>query len=221
MPKRLFVPILRLLRLNKAIRDFAFFAHEERRRLALVLAAGSPDRATPELKLKIYEAILLLRARIKRPFGLFIVLGWRREWSDRYVVIQDATQDIFQNKHVHLQKLSLSETARIIRQTIDFDGAILICRDGTILHGGVYLENLKPKEVAHFLHPGRAEDMSSAFGFAKKVHARHIAAITASYVLRHSTVFVLSEEDRSARILEGGRIVWSTVREEIRRINTQ
>ena len=99
--------------------------------------------------------------------------------------------------------------------TTDFDGAILINNKGLVLASGVFLENIKAKEVALNLNPQKAEDLSAAFGFKKKVHTRHLTAIASSYVLKNTTVFVISEEDRSIRIFEKGRIIYSTIKGEV------
>lgn len=218
MPKRFLKNLARILRLQQTIKKFGLFRRAERENLAVILAQNSDRFAVPELKLKVYEIVLELRRQIRKRFGLLIVLGWRREWNERYASTPDVTQDIFGEHHLDISSRSLRQAVEAIKRTADFDGAILISREGLVLESGIYLENLHPKSVAQILHPGRAKDLSSAFGFAQKVHTRHLSAIAASYALTGTTVFVLSEEDNMVRITEKGRIIWSTVKEELPKV---
>jgi len=123
-------------------------------------------------------------------------------------------QNIFKDKKINILKTPLNEIVNIFSLTTNFDGAILINNKGLVLASGVFLENIKAKEVALHLNPQKAEDLSAAFGFKKKVHTRHLTAIALSYVLKNTTVFVISEEDRSIRIFEKGRIIYSTIKGE-------
>ncbi|MEK9194353.1 MAG: diadenylate cyclase [Patescibacteria group bacterium] len=219
MPRRILKQILEIVRLAKRISQFGLFTKKEQENLSFVFSDGEKDGISPGLKLKVYEIILLLRSRIKRPFGLLVVLGWQREWNEKYAAISDIDQDIFRNHHFDLGKHSLNQCTEAIKKTIDFDGAILVNKEGIILGSGAYLENVRPKEVSKIVHSSdHTKDLSEAFGFAKKVHTRHLAAIAASYRLKNTTVFVLSEEDGSVRIFERGKIVWSTIPSEIQRI---
>jgi len=219
MPKKFLKNLAKFLRLQKAVEHFGLFRGAEKKNLPKILAQNIDCFADPELKLKVYEILLELRRQIRKKFGLLIVLGWRREWNEKYISMPDATQNIFRaHCHFDLKHASFRHAVSVIKKTIDFDGAIIITCEGIIIGSGLYLENFHPKEVVKILHPTKTEDLSSAFGFAQKVHTRHLAAIAASYTLRGTTVFVLSEEDNTIRIMEKGRIIWSTVGEEISRI---
>lgn len=167
-----------------------------------------------ELKLKIAEIILRLRRKIKRPFGLLVVLGWRREWDRKYAATPDIRQNLFKENHFNIGDGSFEKSFEAVRETVDFDGAVLVSPEGIITGSGVYLENIHPKKVAKIIHPGHTEDLSAAFGFAKKVHTRHLTAIAGSYVLKHTTFFAVSEEYKSVRIMERGKIAWSTIKSE-------
>ena len=143
-----------------------------------------------------------MRRKTKRRFGMIVVLGWRREWDKEHAATADATQNIFGNHHFNLWLHSLGESFEVFKKTIDFDGAILVNHEGAVLSSGVYLDNVHPKSVALAIHPQHTEDLSLAFGFSKKVHTRHLVAIAASYILKGTTIFVVSEEDSSVRIFE-------------------
>lgn len=215
MPQRILFPLLRMLRLQRDAERFNLFHKTEKSSIILALSKNIDGFAAPELKLKTYEIILQLRHDIRKKFGLLVVLGWRSEWNQFYTSLPDATQDLFHKHHIDISKKTLGRAAHAIRKTVDFDGALLISRQGIVLDSGVYLENMKPKDTARMVGRARAEDLSSAFGFTKKVHTRHLSGIAASYILKGTTVIVLSEEDNTARIFEGGKIIWSTVKEEI------
>jgi len=218
MPKRLVKSLIKILRLEEAIGHIGRLTKKEERCLPIIFVSGDKNDPDPELKLKIYGILHELRNRVKRPFGALLVLGWRREWNRKHASIPDITQNIFRRRHFDLWERSRDDAHETIKKTIDFDGAILVTKDGAIVGSGIYLENIKPKEIAHILHAGSVDDLSTAFGFAKKVHTRHLAAIAASYVLKNTTIFVVSEEDRSLRVFENGKIIWSTISSEIHEI---
>jgi len=77
------------------------------------------------------------------------------------------------------------------------------------------IEDLKPKEAAEKINPHhRFPDLSSRFGFKQKVHMRHLAAITSSFIFKGTTVFTVSEETGHLHIFERGKIAYSTVEDE-------
>ena len=100
-------------------------------------------------------------------------------------------------------------------QTLLFDGAILIDGRGNVLHSGVMIEGLRPRETAAKLHPGKFSDLSAQFGFKEKVHTRHLTAITASYQFKGTTVITVSEESGSIHVFENGKIVYASPRRRI------
>jgi len=167
------------------------------------------------LKLKLAGLILNLMVRRKKRFGLFIILGWKNKWK-KFTDISDNTQDIFSRHHINILNIKIGERRHYdIGTTVDFDGAILINNRGEIIHSGVVIEAMRPGIVAGKINPGHFKDLSEQFGFQKKVHLRHLIAITASYVFKNTTVFTVSEETGSFHIFEKGRIVYSTVLKEI------
>ena len=171
------------------------------------------------LKLRMAEICLKLQQRYQRKFGLFVILGWKDKWNES-ILTPDIEQDIFAGRNINIEKPSeervgaREESEHGIVNTINFDGAILIDNKGLILHSGTMIGNLRPKEVVQKVNPGTFADISSQFGFKKKVHMRHIAAITASYVFKGTTVFTISEETGDFHIFEKGKIVYSTVPRE-------
>lgn len=159
-----------------------------------------------KLRLKTSSIILHLMNR-KRGFGLFIVLGWQNKWN-KYIDMPDAKQDIYKKHHQNLLKHYQSHK-HDIETTVNFDGAILVDKDGNILHSGVMIEGLRPKEIAQKINPGKFNDLSEQFGFKTKVHLRHLSAISASYVFKDTTVFTVSEETDSFHVFECGKIIYS------------
>src|SRR3989344_8052720 len=161
------------------------------------------------LKLKVAEVILNLMYRRSKHFGLFVIVGWQNKWNDN-LDISDSEQDIFAKHHMDIMNMTKSQIRHYaISTTVNFDGAILINKNGEILHSGVLIEGLRPKVVAHKINPGTFKDLSEQFGFKNKVHTRHLSAITASYIFKNTTVFTVSEEDDSFHIFEKGKILYS------------
>lgn len=171
--------------------------------------------ASPELKLRVYESLLRLKTDIKKPFGFLMVLGWKNEWNEQYLSAPDVSQNIFERHPFYFEKISLSEAVSRLGRTVDFDGAVLISSRGRVFASGAYLENMKPKQTIEKMGVSRYEDLSQAYGFSRKVHTRHLAGIAASYLLKSTLVYVVSEEDRSLRVFENGKIICSPYREEI------
>lgn len=174
-------------------------------------------------KLRIAEFVLRLKKRFQKPFGLYVIFGWHGRWS-RYADISDVSQDIFKKHRVHIFEMRQRAAQDLgyqrfishhLRELINFDGAILINKHGVIVASGVYIEGLRPRAVAKKIHPESAGDLSVKFSFKKKVHARHLAAITSSFVFKNTTVFTLSEETGDFHIFENGKIVYSTVKGEM------
>jgi hypothetical protein len=165
------------------------------------------------IKSKMAELMLNLM-RYRKNFGMFVILGWKTKWR-RYADTPDASQDIFARRHVNIMKIMPTKQKKdTIVNTINFDGAILIDGRGNVLHSGAMIEGLRPRAIAHKLNPHRTADLSLRFGFKRKVHMRHIAAITSSYLFKGTTVFTISEEANDFHVFENGRIIFSTVHGE-------
>lgn len=161
------------------------------------------------LKLKFQLSRLILELMNKRDgFGLFVILGWQKKWN-KFTNISDKTQDIFAKHHINIMKIKEKSSERYnISDTINFDGAILIDRKGNIIHSGIIIEGLRPKIAAQKIHPGHFKDLSEQFGFKEKVHSRHLAAVTSSYIFKNTTVFTVSEENGNFHIFENGEIIY-------------
>ena len=158
-------------------------------------------------KLMLSRVILDLMNR-RRGFGLFVILGWQDTWRS-FTDVPDSDQDIYTKHHVHLKDLAKEGKRYRIESTEDFDGAILIDKNGQIMHSGIIIEGLRPRIIAEKINPGKFKDLSGQFGFKGKVHYRHLSAITASYIFKGTTVFTVSEENDSFHIFEKGKIVYA------------
>jgi len=179
--------------------------------------SGAKSPLPLDLKLRMAAIVLRLSERRKKHkrFGLFIILGWKNAWRS-YADTPDISQDIFAQRRINIMEAPRQrlQNGGIVK-TVDFDGAILIDPRGNVLHSGAMIEGLRPRATARKLNPRRAPDLSAQFGFRRKVHMRHIAAITSSYIFKGTTVYTISEESDDMHIFENGRIVYSTVRGEI------
>ncbi|MBI5153472.1 MAG: DNA integrity scanning protein DisA nucleotide-binding domain protein [Parcubacteria group bacterium] len=166
-------------------------------------------------KMRLLELILKLASRRKKMFGLFVIFGWEEVWNDQYAVFPDSSQDLFSTTK---QSIFDEKSLKKISATVDFDGAILVDHKGLILHSGVILEGLRPSKLPGAVASSQMKgDFSACLGFKKKVHARHMAAITSSYELKGTTVYTVSEETGDVHMFEEGRIVFSTVEGEVKR----
>lgn len=170
-----------------------------------IVFAKSKIKFTDKLRLKMAEIILKLMNR-KRGFGLFVILGWQEKWRE-YTDLPDAEQDIYVKHSLNILQ-HYKDNKYDIEKTVNFDGAILIDKDGNIVHSGIIIEGLRPHIIADKIHPGHFKDLSEQFGFGEKVHSRHLSAITASYIFKGTTVFTVSEENDSFHVFEGGKIIY-------------
>jgi len=179
------------------------------------LQSSGTERQQQE-KMRMYLLLRRLMKKRRSSFGMLVVYGWKQQWFKDYASFPDATQNVFHEKAYQLEKHSSEHTLELLMQLSHFDGAVLISQQGILIASGVYLENMKPKEVAQEIASGKADDLSDAFGFARKVHARHLAGIACSYRLQGTTVYTISEEQRILRILENGKIIYSSLSGEVR-----
>ena len=160
------------------------------------------------LKKRLSRLILNLMNR-RDGFGLFVVLGWQDRWN-KFTDMPDSRQDIYAKHYINVMEAGKKDAKHYdIESTVNFDGAILVNRKGEILHSGLMIEGLKPKEVANKINPGEFKDLSEQLGFKEKVHLRHLSAISASYIFKNTTIFTVSEESDTLHIFEGGKIVYS------------
>lgn len=168
----------------------------------------SKTSASLKYKLMLSRVILNIMNR-RRGFGLFVILGWRDVWN-KFTDTPDSSQDIYTKHHISLSDLAKQGKHYRVETTLDFDGAILIGKNGQILDSGIIIEGLRPRVIADKLNPGKFKDLSEQFGFKGKVHSRHLSAITASYIFKGTTVFTVSEENDSFHIFEKGKIICNT-----------
>ncbi len=166
-------------------------------------------------KIVVLSAIQRLANRAHKPFGLLIILGWRKKWQRKYSLITDLQQNIFQHKPKRLFNQPFKRAIKIIRKTKYFDGAILVRQNGLISASGIYLTGLQPGLLIEHLGQKMDRDFSQVLGFKEPVHSRHLVAITASWQLKGTTVYTVSEESKIIRVYENGRIIYSTIPEEI------
>ncbi|MFH1916674.1 MAG: hypothetical protein ABIJ21_05390 [Nanoarchaeota archaeon] len=81
---------------------------------------------------------------------------------------------------------------------IDDDGAVLIDKDGYLLHNGYSLE-VSPKSVLAEMKIPNHRTLGQRYGFSRNVGRRHNSAIAASYKLPNTEIYTLSEESEDIR----------------------
>ncbi|KKU10599.1 MAG: hypothetical protein UX65_C0016G0007 [Parcubacteria group bacterium GW2011_GWB1_46_8] len=194
---------------------FRNLSKSEREYLIKIFADEKSSKIKPELKLRMYEILIQLMKRHRESFGFLLVLGWNSKWNKEFMSLPDVSQNIFEETLFRFMEHSMEEGVNKLSRTIDFDGAVLVNSNGRAFASGVYLENMKPKQVIEKTGISRYEDLSQAFGFSHKVHTRHLSGIAASYWLKNTLVYVISEEDQTLRVFEKGRIIYSPYKKEI------
>ncbi|UZE93080.1 MAG: hypothetical protein IB617_02885 [Candidatus Nealsonbacteria bacterium] len=165
-------------------------------------------------KLRVAELMFYLRNKILFHFGMLVIFGWQEEWTKEWVNLPDSSQNIFKERGFNIFYNSILDIASKFLQVIQFDGAILIDNKGMVTNSGMFIEGLRPTDVAEKLKLPEGEDFSSRFGFKIKVHTRHLSAISASYQFKDTTVYTISKKTGDLRIFEKGKIIYSTIKEE-------
>jgi hypothetical protein len=205
---------MKKIQTNKLTENIEYSVGYRKQLKQIELALKLSDTKHPlPLKMKMAELILNLMQHRKN-FGMFVILGWKTKWQ-RFADTPDSRQDIFARHNINIMKITPTRQRKhSIMNTVNFDGAIIIDGRGDIIHSGVMIEGLRPRATAERINPGKTGDLSSQFGFKRKVHMRHIAAIVSSYIFKNTTVFTVSEETNDLHIFENGRIIYSTVKGE-------
>jgi hypothetical protein len=118
--------------------------------------------------------------------------------------------DIFKDKKITSKDLKMH-----LAELGYKDGAMLIKPDGTIYAVKAQLTNIDPKSI---IFDKGNEDLSlndpSNYGFKEVVNVRHFSAIGASYHLKNTLIYTLSEETGNIRRYKGGKITFSTLQDE-------
>lgn len=193
---------------------FRFFSSKEKEYLIKIFSSPKNSLIDPGLKIKVYELLIKLQKLRRSAFGFLLVLGWEKRWTKEFVSFPDASQNIFKNEELDLNKTEEDKILKKLLRITDFDGAVLVDKKGKVIASGVYLENMRPAQVIAAIGKKNFSDLSEAFGFYKKVHTRHLSGVACSYWFSDTLVYVISEEDRSFRIFENGKIIYSTYRKE-------
>jgi len=165
-------------------------------------------------KLRVAEIMLHLRNKILFNFGMFVILGWQEKWREEYANSPDRDQNIFKEYRFSIFHYPSLEVANEFLKTIQFDGAILINERGIVTDSGIFIGGLHPSYVANELKLPSSDDLSSRFGFKIKIRTRHLSAISASYQLKDTTIYIISKKTGDLRIFEEGKIVYSTIKGE-------
>jgi hypothetical protein len=120
------------------------------------------------------------------------------------------TNHIFKNKNFMSKdiKLGLNELGYK-------DGAILIKPNGTIYTVRTQLTNIDPKDIIKLENDENLDENDPKnYGFKETVNVRHFSAIGASFHLKNTILYTLSEETGNIRRYQNGKISFSTLQEE-------
>lgn len=166
-------------------------------------------------KKAILNLIKELGQENKEKFGLLIILGYNHSRHKDFILTMSNNKNIFNGK----KDIFDEEAKESIKKTIFHDGAILILKDGTLERSGVQLDI----NLIKFLNTMKLDwnkDLASQLGFSNSVSMRHLSGISSSLQFKGTTVFTRSEETGDIRVYEEGKILFSTVPEELDKIKT-
>lgn len=141
--------------------------------------------------------------------GLCAVLGYDQKEHASYVRLK-VGKDLFQDQDVYLQD---SEALDALEKAMEIDGAILIGRDGKLMHSGRYilsdLEKVYSTNEKALATYGKLQETADA-------GTRHIAAIALSAQRQDLLIYTLKSDYPQLRVFKGGSIVRSTVPGEVK-----
>src|SRR3989344_5061856 len=149
--------------------------------------------------------------------GLCAILGYDPKKHFSYFNIPgidiSVGKDLFKNQEIYLKDAQAFEA---LQEAMEIDGAILIGKDGKIMHSGQYIlpdlgvYSKKPEAVATYKHLKETADGGT----------RHLNAIALSAELPDLLFYTLKSDHPQLRIFKGGSIYRSTVPGEAKIISS-
>ncbi|MBW2977929.1 hypothetical protein KY331_03730 [Candidatus Woesearchaeota archaeon] len=179
--------------------------------LELILA-NSKTHIPDEHKQRVYELLCELTEKSDKLFGTIIVLGYVPPQSFQKYDADPMKTDYFKNNTANIYDPGVEER---LTKAIYQDGATLMDPEGNILHSGYNLIYKGCKDIWMQLHAPHEGYVWQRFGFVEEVGTRHTSAISFSFRLPTSTVFIKSKSSGIIRVFEKGRIIYSQIKKEI------
>ncbi|MFH1637855.1 MAG: hypothetical protein ABIB71_05505 [Candidatus Woesearchaeota archaeon] len=167
----------------------------------------APKNVDEKIILRAYEILSSIRDGTEG-HGITLVLGFDPLLHHRTVM--DMTDDIFEDGKEHINDPHMKDK---IQDNREIDGAMLLDKNGKMVHSGMFFV-ANPRYVLRKMGLERDGSLPENFGFSKPVGTRHICSIGASWKMKDSFVFVLSE-NREVRLFHNGMIAYSDYPEEI------
>lgn len=150
-----------------------------------------------------------VEGRDYRMHGLCAILGYDPKEHSSYVRLK-VGKDLFQDQEVYLQD---SKALDALEKAMEIDGAILIGKDGKLMHSGRYIlsdlekvYSMNEKALATYAQLQETSDAGT----------RHIAAIALSAQRPELLIYTLKSDYPQLRVFRGGSIVRSTVPGEVK-----
>lgn len=140
--------------------------------------------------------------------GLCAILGYDAKEHASYVRIK-VGKDLFQDQDVYLRD---PEALDALEKAMEIDGAILIGRDGKLMHSGRYI--LSDLEKVYSTNE-KALATYEKLQETADAGTRHIAAIALSAQRPDLLIYTLKSDYPQLRAFKGGSIVRSTVPGEV------
>lgn len=140
--------------------------------------------------------------------GLCAVLGYDPKQHDSYFQMQ-VGKDIFAKKDIYLHD---PEALSALQEAMEIDGAILIDKNGKLMHSGRYMQ-------ADFGIYEKHEEAAATYQTLREAAdagTRHVAAVALSAQLPELLFYTLKSDHPQLRAFKGGTIYRSTIPGEAR-----
>ena len=73
---------------------FRLFSRKQKEYLLKIFSESENSK----VRLRVYELLKRLQSQKRGHFGFLLVLGWEKEWTEKYSSLPDASQNIFTEK---------------------------------------------------------------------------------------------------------------------------
>ena len=183
----------------------------------------APINYSPDLEDKLYQLLDQMRnEEIKQAkkegreygiHGLCAVLGYDPAKHSSYFNLPgldiSVGKDLFKDQETYLKD---PQAFQALQEAMQIDGAILIGKDGKIMHSGQYIlpdlgvYSRKPEAAATYKYLKETADGGT----------RHLNAIALSAELPDLLFYTLKSDHPQLRVFKGGSIYRSTVDEEVK-----
>ncbi|RME54201.1 hypothetical protein D6777_04500 [Candidatus Woesearchaeota archaeon] len=155
---------------------------------------------------KIYQTLEDLK---HNNYGMSVCLGYDSSMSSH---VYPMDHDIYAGKDYNVLDNDFKDKLKL---SSIYDGAVLVSGQGVLKHSGMYFGHDPIQALFSMGKTLNNQTLWQAYNFCLPVCSRHISAISASFHLPLTYIFVLSEEYSTIRVFHRGKIIYSSFKQEI------